>query len=211
MKNEIKKENSQIPLGAFEKKTFDTIVAENEFKTVVEKCKDFVNKDCREYWFMTLYGSTGTCKTHLAWAMGIEALKTREVIYWQVAEMLDLLQCSQFDMSYMGIINKIKTVDFLILDDFADYKDTDFRTEKMDMLINYRYENYLDTVITTNKNLKELVLFNQRIASRLLGQATLSMTGNDYRIIYKQNNDIFKPTDKPLLRGKYVVKRESEW
>lgn len=196
---------------AFEKKTFDTIVAENEFKAIVEKCKEFVASDNRKYWFLTLCGGTGTGKTHLLFAMGIEALKTRDVIYWHTSEMLDLLQCSQFDLSYMDIMNKLKTVDLLLLDDFADYKDTDFRSEKMDMLIDYRYANCLDTVITTNKEAKDLMKFNPRIASRLFENLKYQMPTTDYRIIYKQNNDIFKPTDKPLLRGKYVVKRESEW
>jgi len=188
--------NSRIPLIAYKYKTFEKLEITPDNKSVVDICKNFVNSEKRQFWMLTLYGNTGTSKSHLAFAIGVETIKTKDVIYWQVAEMLDLLQSSQFDNSYKNIMDELKNTSLLILDDYADYKQTEFKQEKMDILIDYRYENCLDTVITTNKDLKDLVLFDQRIASRLMEHKTLQTKWGDYRL--KKSGHTYES----LLRGK---------
>jgi DNA replication protein DnaC len=201
---EFRKQNSLIPANAFECKTFDNLIEDVKNKAIIQKCKEFVNVN-RNYWMLTLVGNTGTSKTNLAFAIGIEVLKNRDVIYYQVGEMLEILNAALFDNTYPELSDKLKKVDLLILDDYGDFKDSETKTEKLDILIDYRYAHCMDTVVTTNKTIPELIAFNRRIASRLMEQLVLQSTGDDYRL--KLSKSTGKVTNsQSFLRGNYVAK-----
>lgn len=181
---------SRIPLRSIESSTFEKLDTSmlKDGEIIIKRARDFINdkdKTCNSF---TISGSTGLGKTHLALAMGIESLKDKDVIYWQTGELLDCLRAKQFDNTYFEYMEQVKSVSLLILDDYGDYKDSDFAIEKMDIIINHRYQYGGDTVVTTNKDLIELTRFNQRITSRLLQGDYVSLRGSDYRIKIAQKN-----------------------
>jgi DNA replication protein DnaC len=62
-------------------------------------------------------------------------------------------------------LKEVKTAPFLVLDDFGEQTATPWAQEKLNQVINYRYNARLATVITTTRALDEI---DSRIRSRLL-------------------------------------------
>ena len=84
-----------------------------------------------------------------------------------------------------SIIKKYSEVDFLVLDDLGVEKITDWSFTVLYLIIDNRYNNYKQTVITSNDTLDELAkkLGEDRIPSRICGMCTtVDMNGNDYRL-----------------------------
>ena len=204
---EYRKEHSRIPAHAFIDERFEDLEINEGNKEIIEKCKNFIANENRDYWFLTLSGKTGTSKTHLLFAMGVEAVKSKDVQYWHCGDLLDIFQRGQFDQTYFEVIDELKVIPLLILDDYGDFKESEFKTEKLDILIDHRYENRFDTILTTNKTLKELITMNQRIASRLMENLFIQTKGDDYRVKLSKNKTNFD-LSKPIIRGGYVAKMQ---
>lgn len=134
--------------------------------------------------FLTFVGNCGTGKTHIALGCGIWLIEKYEysVIYWQTAELLSKLRSSYEDNnpgpSYRVIIDRCRNADLLILDDLGIEKRTDWASEVIDSLIDYRYVNRLQTIFTTNMKPNQL---SPRIASRIKEGEVVLMTCGDYR------------------------------
>lgn len=134
--------------------------------------------------FLTFRGNCGTGKTHLALGCGIWLIEKYEynVIYWQTGELLSSLRNTYEDNnsgpSYRIIINRCKKADLLIFDDLGIEKRTDWASEVIDSLIDYRYVNRLQTIFTTNLRMSQL---SPRIASRLKEGEVVLMDCGDYR------------------------------
>lgn len=174
---------SGIPQNLLNEKNFDKFDCSNIRNgfQIIQQIKNFITcKDSNR--FLTLYGNTGRGKTFLALVIGIEVLKNNFVMYTHVADLKDLLQHKQLNDTYFEYMNQLKSVYCLILDDYSDFKESEFIVEKLDILLNHRYDYKLMTVVTTNKNLVELTKFNKRIASRLMSGLCIELVGNDYRI-----------------------------
>ncbi len=88
--------------------------------------------------------------------------------------------------SDIDIINRICGFKFLVLDDIAVSRASDFTTEVLDTIINLRYENQDDlrTIITSNLSLDQIgQKLDDRIASRIVGMTTvIEITGVDRRL-----------------------------
>ena len=125
-------------------------------------------------------GPVGCGKTHLAIAMAVERMeKGKSVLFYSMPELMDLLRNFANEQNKETLENA-KTVDLLILDDAGVERVNDWTDERLYMLINHRYNENLQTVITTNAvsmmNLKELLTAKgtedyisraERICSRL--------------------------------------------
>ena len=140
----------------------------------------------------------GSGKTHLALSIAWHYAECGETVkFWQVEELLDALRASfnkskdrynsydgnpdVSDNTYDKIMAELKDVGVLILDDLGAQKDTDFSLAKLDMIINYRYINELQTVVTANvDNIDELP---SRIASRLSEGNVCKINMPDFRKI----------------------------
>lgn len=140
-------------------------------------------------WALTLIGPTGCGKTHLAIGAGIKYLKAQNgVLYWQVGDLFEELKAQLFRDSkseYYTILSKLKTVDLLILDDFGVQRDSDFTQEILDTTLNCRYENNLQTIITSNLRFIQWPTESYaRIMSRLSEGRVIEFDRNapDYRI-----------------------------
>jgi DNA replication protein DnaC len=135
--------------------------------------------------WLTLLGTYGVGKTHLAAAIAHEALDRHEhVLFAVVPDLLDHLRATfgpQSTVAYDERFELVRTVPLLILDDLGTESATPWAREKLYQLINHRYNYRLATVITTNLKPEAI---EPRIYSRLCDPAcgaTITIVAQDYR------------------------------
>lgn len=136
-------------------------------------------------WFV-LTGPYGCGKTHLATAIARSRIEAGDTVLMQtVPDLLDHLRAAfrpSDAESYDERFEKARTVDLLVLDDYGAQNDTQWATEKLFQLLNYRYNDRLTTIITSNC----LDQIDSRVYSRLrdakLVQWITMDQARDYRI-----------------------------
>jgi DNA replication protein DnaC len=127
---------------------------------------------------MFLWGAAGVGKTLFAAWVLIEKAKeiylsgeSKECMFVSVPELINELQTSFSDSEKKAseILDRCRKSYLLVLDDFGAVKPTEWVYQVMYLVINYRYENLLPTVITSNLSLSELeVMFgDSRVVSRI--------------------------------------------
>lgn len=171
---------------------------------------------------LVLSGNTGSGKTHLAIALmreleqkqyinqcerSIKLLKEgKDVLkYWHlrpekcfiaVPNLLLEIRASFREGSSESeeqIIKKYSNVPMLVLDDLGSEKVSDFVLTTLYILINNRYAENMDTIITTNRSLEQIEdHLNARIASRMASMDLVKISMSDYR---KQEASLDRVTD----------------
>lgn len=123
-------------------------------------------------WF-TLTGASGTGKTHLAAAIGNRCMERGQpVLFALVPDLLDHLRAAfnpDHEVSYDELVDQVKNIPVLVLDDLGTQRSTPWAEEKLLQVFNHRYAAGLPTVITTNVALAQL---DERMQSRLLDPRT---------------------------------------
>lgn len=125
-----------------------------------------------------IYGKASSGKTLLAAHMYIEARKKQflevlpgRFLFVNTYDFFDDLKATfhgdaekEFDVR-----SKYAHATYLVLDDIGSTKFTEWNISMLQQLINYRYEQLLPTVFTSNLNLKELgtAMGDERIPSRI--------------------------------------------
>ena len=160
---------------------------------------------------LVLSGNTGSGKTHLAIALmrelerkqyinqckrSIELVKEGKdaLKYWHlrpekcfiaVPNLLLEIRASFREGSNVSeeqIIKKYSRISMLVLDDLGSEKVSDFVLTTLYILINNRYAEDKDTIITTNRSLKQIEdHLNARIASRMAAMDLVTISMSDYR------------------------------
>ena len=107
--------------------------------------------------WLTLYGSTGTGKTHLAVAIAGEQIKQgNPVTFAFVPELMDRLRHA-FEpgsgISYMRLLEDVKNAPLLILDDLGRESDSTWSDAVLFQIIVHRHNLRLPTVTTCNEDL----------------------------------------------------------
>jgi len=176
---------SRMPDTKRNKFTFDAYKCSKENMKAFEVIKSYSSG------ILTICGSTGLGKTHLAIAVGREFCKKEEsVIYYQVEELMDELRHS-YDQdnggNFSATIDELESQKLVILDDFGTQKNTDWVLSKLDTLIDYLYINEKNMIVTSNLSLKTMGEISPRIASRLSSGSVVTLLGNDYRNTHKEN------------------------
>lgn len=139
------------------------------------------------------YGPTGTGKTTLMARLYIEAHRKKyferlpgDILWTTFSDMLENIRKAMRQPVSLNIhepnepwvttykdeyavMAEYQTAGQLFLDDIGDSKFTDWNLSQLQLLINYRYENLLPIVITSNLSLEELeeATGDSRISSRI--------------------------------------------
>lgn len=137
---------------------------------------------------LQLMGEPGTGKTHLAVAAVLRAIQLgRTAIYVPVVDLLDEIR-EKTRSDKIGIyLQTLRDVDLLAIDDLGMQKNTDWVGEKLYQIVNDRYVDKKQIIVTTNaRNIDELSYMigtsGRQIASRLSEMtASVIMDGADIR------------------------------
>lgn len=195
----IDKENFET----FNEEIFSDVIDENTYNSkrsprenihiIKDIAKKFVdNFEDKETKNLMFTGGTGLGKTFLSNCIAKAMLdKGKTVLYQTSGRLMDLVmdyrkgETEQFDASqYEELFN----VDLLIIDDLGTENMTEARRSELFNILNTRLLNsskkHTKTVISTNKDLKELVnYYDQRIVSRILGHFEICrFFGKDLRL-----------------------------
>ena len=161
-------------LGSLSQLTFDNLspkgraasaISQERFAQVYQAAKAFA--DNPQSWLVFL-GPSGSGKTHLACAVANHRLKLGEpVFYIAAADLLDHLRSTfspTSDTTYDELFEQVKNVPLLVLDDLTVGSATPWAKEKLEQLLNHRFNARLATVITTDVALERM---DERLRGRL--------------------------------------------
>ena len=141
--------------------TFENYKINYKNKKAYENAKKYANKlingETDKGLFIT--GTYGVGKTYLASCIANETIKNKNtVVFGTLIQLLDYIKDTykDSDMSDKEYLNLYSSVDLLIIDDLGKEKPTEWVLEKLFLIVNNRYNNYLPIVITTNYNRNQL-------------------------------------------------------
>ena len=165
-------------------KTFETFVPDvpgvrRAYIRAVEYAK-------RPQGWLVFFGNYGVGKTHLAAAIANEALRRQfNVLFAIVPDLLDHLRSTfgpSSEVEYDARFELIRTVPLLILDDLGTENTTPWAREKLFQIMNYRYNDALPTVITSNRKPEDIDprIFS-RMSDRALCEEHIIIDSADYR------------------------------
>ena len=137
--------------------TFENYKITNKNKKAYENAKKYANKLINGVTDKGLFitGTYGVGKTYLASCIANEVIKNKiTVVFGTLIQLLDYIKDTykDSDMSDKEYLNLYSSVDLLIIDDLGKEKPTEWVLEKLFLIVNNRYNNYLPIVITTNYN-----------------------------------------------------------
>mgnify|MGYP000491921892 FL=1 len=150
----------------------------------LKSCLDFA-QELKTDWLsgktLLLIGTPGTGKTHLACAVGHEAIKLgRTVLYTTVTRLLEDIKSSwnDKDRSVKNIIARYVSVDLLIMDEIGAFKGISEREKDyLFEVINARYEQMKPMIAVSNLRLSGAdsieAYLEERSFDRLCEQARL--------------------------------------
>lgn len=149
-------------------------------------------------------GPSGTGKSHLAQALGHQAIRQGyDVLFTTQTKLLGQLQAARATGSYDRKLAALAAVDLLIVDDFALKPLRSPQDEDFHDLVAERYERR-SLVITSNLDFPE---WGEAFPNRLLGAATLDrLRHGAYRVIldgqsYRSPRPLSDPKPTPEKRG----------
>ena len=118
--------------------------------------------------WLVFTGPNGSGKTHLAASIGNRCIERGHVVLFaHVPDLLDHLRASfgpTSEMAYSELFEQVKTTPLLILDGLGSHSTTPWAEEKLQQIINHRYDAELPTVVATASPLEEL---DEYVVSRL--------------------------------------------
>lgn len=130
----------------FENFNFETV--EREVRAAALAARDTASNGR----WLVLGGVRGCGKTHLATAILLQVLQSGQPgRFWLVSELMAKLRSGHSDGSHDSLLDSVKSVTCLVLDDFGGkQKTTEAVFDYLFQLVDYRYRNNLQTVFTTN-------------------------------------------------------------
>jgi DNA replication protein DnaC len=175
-KGELRKKKTEYlekysNLGSLSQLTFDNLSpkgkpthhserseeSQEHFAKVYQAARAFA--DNPQGWLVFL-GPSGSGKTHLACAIANHRLSLGEpVFYIGAADLLDHLRSAfnpTSDTTYDELFEQVKNVPLLVLDDLTPGSATTWSKEKLEQLLQHRFNTRLATVITTDVPLERL-------------------------------------------------------
>lgn len=146
----------------------------------------YVAHDTPRHPMFSLFGPTGTGKTHLAVGIGWHLLENTKMVvrYFQAQDMLDNLRAGfrrggiEKENDFDEVLNGIKNCGLLILDDLGAEQETDWASSTLDSIVDYRYFRQMRTVFTSNLSADQLP---DRIKSRISEGIVCTLKCKDFR------------------------------
>ena len=152
-------------LGALSRLTFDNLLPtgrydeatlQQNFTPAYEAAKAFASEP--KGW-LVLVGPSGCGKTHLACAIANYRLSQGQpAFYIGAADLLDHLRSAfspSSDIAHDELFERVKNAPLLVLDDLTMTVTTLWSKEKLEQLLDYRFNVCLPTVITTDVPIEE--------------------------------------------------------
>lgn len=176
----------------FKKKTLanyetDTQPRSEAKAIAIDYCGHFQEiKDTRNNSIMFM-GVPGSGKTHLCAAVMMYLMNKCNVgvLYMPYREEITRIKQSITDAwNYQKAIEKWQDAGVLMIDDFLKGKGTEADVNAMFEIINYRYLKNLPMIISTEKNIDQLLDFDEAIATRLIEMSK----GHIYEFKGRENN-----------------------
>jgi len=170
-KGELRKKKTEYlekysNLGSLSQLTFDSlspkgkaasVLSQERFAQVYQAAKAFA--DNPQGW-LVFSGPSGSGKTHLACAIANHRISLGEpVFYIGAADLLDHLRSAfspTSDTTYDELFEQVKNVPLLLLDDLTLGSATAWAKEKLEQLLQHRFNTRLATVITTDVPLEKM-------------------------------------------------------
>lgn len=151
----------------------------DKMEKVLRLCQDFaesiIKNNCKNN--LLFYGAVGTGKTHLSSAIANRLVEKRKtVIYRTISQIMTSIYEAKFNFQNQGrhpeVLEALRNVDLVIVDDLGTEKTTDFVVTELFELVNDRLRMGKPMLVSTNVNLSELPgRYNVRIADRLITQS----------------------------------------
>ncbi len=161
-------------LGSLTRFTFDNLIPQGRsgdtrsqelFKRACQAAREFAAEP--KGW-LVLGGPSGSGKTHLAAAIVNERIKSGHPAFYITApDLLDHLRSSfspDSEVPYDEFFDQVRNAPLLVLDDLGAQSGTSWAKEKLDQLLNSRFNSELPTVIVTITPLDQV---EDRLRTRL--------------------------------------------
>lgn len=170
----------------FKERTFENFIPETNTKTAYEIALSYHAQKSG----LLFIGACGVGKTHLAAAIANRQIFKTPTLFISCPDFLMELrsEISRKKNEQRYLFELAKKVRLLILDDIGAEKSTEWVHETLFVLINYRYEQMLPTIFTTNCSLEELEeKLGKRITSRIIEMCRcIQMGGEDWRVLTRK-------------------------
>jgi len=171
----------------FKNRTFSTFEPSKETEMAFNACMNFCDTFKPSSKGLFLMGSYGCGKTHLA-ASIIHKMAEKGVpgLFVVVPDLLYKIRAGfgKEENESEQVIEAAKTAKILALDDLGAEKATEWVIEQLFLIVNYRYEHLLPTIVTTNCQGKELENhIGRRMLSRIAEMTVpIVIKAADYRM-----------------------------
>ena len=166
-----------------------------------EKAKDYIlNAHKSKEWFLAL-GQSGCGKTHICSSICNERMtrydedlkRYTQVKYMIWNDFADRIKKMNYDSDRDSYFDEFAKSEVLYIDDFLKGKFTDADLNLAFRLINYRYNNDLVTIISSELLMKELRAIDEAIAGRMKQKATnryMVQIGRDEERNYRFKDEV---------------------
>jgi DNA replication protein DnaC len=163
--------------------------------------------------WLILFGNYGCGKTHLAAAIANKVINGNcEVLFTVVPDILDHLRSTfgpTSEVAYDDRFEQIRNAKLLILDDLGTENATPWAREKLYQIINHRYNYALPTVITSNREPKDIdPRIRSRMDDRVLCLEQIMIGAGDYRLLTAEQRS---GTRKRKAEGKPGGTKSRSW